>query len=191
MSDVLIGSIVSGLIALSGVIYVQRVTRALRRETDLDSRSDTRQQIEAKAYERAEASNERSRKEAERYAERLETRLVAVEKRAEDAETEAQKCTRALEEERRDRRATEDRQAEDVTRKLEAERRARRLAENREAEHASEVRRLWVIVTGLREAIRLAGIDVPAHLLTGGIGVLEDEAPSNEWSEHSADQDEQ
>lgn len=147
---------------------------------------DVNIRIAGKVRDDAYAAYEREREEKERErAEKkdLENRVALLEERIEEVMAD-------LNEERRLRRADLARQEEEATRKLEEERRARRLAENREAEHAAEVRRLWRIVTGLRDILRASGIDVPEDLMTGGIGELpEDNAPHNSWSEHSKDQE--
>ncbi len=206
MNSVILGAVISGMFAIASVVYIQwnergraKQAAAAAKQTEEERKRETvrhndveLQRIESEAYRRAEASNAESLRIAYGNIQQLERRVVSAEERAAAAEAAARRCSDELEQERRSRRVDAERQAEEVARTIEEERSARRRAEDREAEHAAEVRRLWVIVNALRDAIRKAGVEVSEELLTGGIGTLPDDtAPNNTWSEHSKDQDQE
>lgn len=88
----MVGVVVSALIALAGVIYVQRSTRGLR-DADRDAEHDAAvKRLESEAYGRARESYEAAISRYQGDLKALEGRVLAAEQRVQHAEERAIKA---------------------------------------------------------------------------------------------------
>lgn len=92
----LLGVLTSAFIAIGGVIYVQRSTRALKNQDDSSNLTAERQRLEAAAYERARESYEAALRTRAEEMRGLERRVADAEERAKAAKRQADKLEKRV-----------------------------------------------------------------------------------------------